>query len=109
MILEELGVLIEALRDGSIEDAQIARLDQLLAEHPEALEHFVDRAWLSADLEFKLGRRQATLLKNVCDLQPTQSIRRVPAKMLWQRALRRPGMQVLARAHRFSCERQVNF
>ncbi|MBI3858469.1 MAG: FecR domain-containing protein [Planctomycetes bacterium] len=58
-LFEELDALLEAMRDGRIEDAQVARLDQLLAEHPEALERFVDRARLQADLEFKLGRRPA--------------------------------------------------
>jgi hypothetical protein len=56
---EELGELLEALRDGTIDDAQVARLDQLLAEDPEALDHFVDRALLQADLTFKLGRQPA--------------------------------------------------
>jgi len=53
--LEEVGQLMEALRDGTIEDAQVAWLDQLLAEHPEAVEYFVDRAWLRAELDAKLG------------------------------------------------------
>jgi hypothetical protein len=56
---EELGELMGALRDGTIEDAQVARLDQLLAENPDALDHFVDRAWLQSDLESKLGRAAA--------------------------------------------------
>ena len=56
MTFEELDGLIDALRDGTLDDAQVARLDQLLAEHPEALDRFVDRAMLQADLEFKLGR-----------------------------------------------------
>jgi hypothetical protein len=50
---------MEAIRDGRIEDAQIARLDQILAEHPQMMEQFVDRAWLGADLELKLGRLPA--------------------------------------------------
>lgn len=54
---EELSGLMDALRDGTIEDAQVARLDQLLSEDPAALDEFVDRARLQADLEFKLGRR----------------------------------------------------
>ncbi len=53
--LEELGTLIEGLRDGVLEDGQIARLDQILAEHPAAVEYFVDRAWLRAELEATLG------------------------------------------------------
>jgi hypothetical protein len=57
--LEELDLLIDALRDGTLDDAQVARLDQLLADHPEALDRFVDRAMLQADLEFKLGRAPA--------------------------------------------------
>lgn len=60
-IPEEVGELMDALRDGTIEDAQVARLDQLLAEHPEALDHFVDRAWLQADLQVKLGARPPAL------------------------------------------------
>ena len=56
---EELSDLLEALRDGTIEDAQMARLDQLLAEEPAALDYFVDRALLQADLSFKLGRQPA--------------------------------------------------
>jgi hypothetical protein len=60
---EELSGLMEALRDGTIEDAQVARLDQLLAEHPEALEVFVDRAWLQAELQFKLGAQPAALAR----------------------------------------------
>jgi len=56
---EELDELIEGFRDGTLEDAQVARLDQLLAEHPEALDRFVDRAMLQADLQFKLGRPPA--------------------------------------------------
>jgi hypothetical protein len=56
---EELGTLMEALRDGTIEDAQVARLDQILAEDPGALDYFVDRAWLAAELESKLGRGPA--------------------------------------------------
>lgn len=59
MNFEELDGLIDGLRDGTLEDAQVARLDQLLAEHPEALDRFVDRAMLQADLEFKLGRAPA--------------------------------------------------
>lgn len=59
---EELGELMEALRDGTIEDAQVARLDQLLAEHPEAADYFVDRAWLRAELESKLGSGPALKL-----------------------------------------------
>jgi hypothetical protein len=55
MNFDEIGDLMEALRDGTIEDAQVARLDQLLAEHPEAAEYFADRAWLRAELEAKLG------------------------------------------------------
>src|SRR5205814_1037891 len=57
--IEEVGELMEALRDGTIEDGQVARLDQLLAEYPEALDHFVDRAWLGADLKLKLGTAPA--------------------------------------------------
>jgi len=53
--LEELGELLEGLRDGVLEDAQVARLDQILAEHPQAVDYFVDRAWLRAELEAKLG------------------------------------------------------
>ena len=59
MDFEEVGELMEALRDGTIEDAQVARLDQLLAEHPESVEYFVDRAWLRAELDAKLGARPA--------------------------------------------------
>ena len=59
MNFEELDQLIDALRDGTLEDVQVARLDQLLAEHPEALDRFVDRAMLQADLDFKLGRAPA--------------------------------------------------
>lgn len=59
MNFDELDDLLEALRDGTIEDAQMARLDQILAEHPEALEHFADRAMLQADLAFKMGRGPA--------------------------------------------------
>ena len=59
MNFEELDRLIDALRDGTLEDAEIARLDQLLADHPEALDRFVDRAMLQADLDFKLGRAPA--------------------------------------------------
>lgn len=54
---EELGALMEALRDGTIEDAQVARLDQILAEDPRALDYFIDRTWLTAELESKLGHR----------------------------------------------------
>jgi hypothetical protein len=57
--LEELDGLIDGFRDGVLDDAQIARLDQLLADDPEALDRFVDRARLQADLEFKLGRQPA--------------------------------------------------
>lgn len=56
-IEEEVGRLMEALRDGTIEDAEVARLDGILADHPEALEHFVDRARLQSDLDYTLGRR----------------------------------------------------
>jgi hypothetical protein len=56
---EELSELLDALRDGTIEDAQMARLDQLLADHPEALDYFVNRALLGADLSFQLGSRPA--------------------------------------------------
>ena len=56
--LEELDSLMGALREGTIEDAQVARLDQLLAEHPEALDRFVDMARLRADLQVKLGHRK---------------------------------------------------
>jgi Concanavalin A-like lectin/glucanases superfamily len=56
---EELSQLMDALRDGTIEDAQVARLDQLLAEHPEALDQFVERAWLQSDLRHQLGGRPA--------------------------------------------------
>ena len=59
---EELDELFDALRDGTLRDDQVARLDQLLADHPEALDRFVDRAWLQADLEFKFGRRPAAPL-----------------------------------------------
>lgn len=59
MNFEELDDLLEALRDGTIEDAQMARLDQILAEHPGALDHFADRALLQADLTFKLGCQPA--------------------------------------------------
>ena len=54
---EELDDLLRALREGTIEDAQVARLDQILAEDPEALDHFADLARLRADLEFTLGGR----------------------------------------------------
>jgi hypothetical protein len=47
---EELGTLIEGLRDGVLEDEQIARLDQILAEDPAAVDYFIDRAWLCAEL-----------------------------------------------------------
>lgn len=60
-LLEEVGMLLDLHRDGIVEDAQVARLDQILADYPEALDHFVDLAWLQADLEFKLGGRPATL------------------------------------------------
>ena len=56
---DELDELLEALRDGTLDDAQVARLDQILAEDPQALDHFVDRALLQADLTFKLGGRPA--------------------------------------------------
>jgi hypothetical protein len=56
---DELGPLMEALRDGTIEDAQVARLDQILSEEPGALDYFADRAWLCAELESKLGRGPA--------------------------------------------------
>src|SRR5436190_16745036 len=59
---EELGELMEALRDGTIEDAQVARLDQILAEDPGAADYFVDRAWLRAELEVKLGGARAVTL-----------------------------------------------
>lgn len=59
---EELGGLAEALRDGTIDDAQVARLDQLLAESPEAVEQFVDLALLRADLDAKLGGRSPAAL-----------------------------------------------
>jgi hypothetical protein len=59
--IEEVSELMDALRDGSIEDAQVARLDQLLAEHPEALDYFADRARLQADLQFKMGARPAAV------------------------------------------------
>jgi hypothetical protein len=59
--IDELSELMDALRDGTIEDAQVARLDQLLAEHPEALDYFADRARLQADLQFKLGARPAVV------------------------------------------------
>ncbi|HZE96685.1 MAG TPA: LamG-like jellyroll fold domain-containing protein [Planctomycetota bacterium] len=59
---DELGELMEALRDGTIEDAQIARLDQLLAESPGAVDYFVERAWLRSDLDTKLGSVAAPLL-----------------------------------------------
>jgi hypothetical protein len=52
---EELGKLMEALRDGTLEDAEVARLDQLLAEEPGALDAFVERAWLQSDLRHQLG------------------------------------------------------
>jgi len=54
---DELGELTEALRDGTIEDAQVARLDQILAESPEAVEQFIDLALLRAELDAKLGGR----------------------------------------------------
>jgi hypothetical protein len=57
MNFDEVGELMEALRDGTIEDAQVARLDQILSEHPEAVEYFVERAGLRADLEAKLAGR----------------------------------------------------
>jgi hypothetical protein len=59
MISDELSELLDRLRDGTIEDAQMARLDQLLAEDPAALDGFVDRALLGADLSFRLGRAPA--------------------------------------------------
>ncbi|HLY10163.1 MAG TPA: LamG-like jellyroll fold domain-containing protein [Planctomycetota bacterium] len=62
MNFDELGELMEALRDGTIEDGQVARLDQLLAEHPEAVDYFVDRAWLRAELDEKLGGSPALRL-----------------------------------------------
>jgi hypothetical protein len=59
---EELGELMEALRDGTIADAQVARLDQILAEDPGAVDYFVDRAWLRAALDAKLGGAPALTL-----------------------------------------------
>ncbi|HVR83998.1 MAG TPA: LamG-like jellyroll fold domain-containing protein [Planctomycetota bacterium] len=73
MNIEEVGELMEALRDGTIEGAQVARLDQLLAEHPEAVEYFVDRAWLRADLDARLGGQPALMLP----VTRTRSNRRV--------------------------------
>ena len=58
---EELDDLMRALREGTIEDAQVARLDQILAEDPEALDRFADLARLRADLEFALGGRAAAV------------------------------------------------
>lgn len=55
MNLDEVGELMEALRDGTIEDAQVARLDQILAEQPEAVDYFVDRAMLRAELDARLS------------------------------------------------------
>ncbi|MBV8880390.1 MAG: hypothetical protein JO332_10530 [Planctomycetaceae bacterium] len=60
--LDEVGELMEALRDGTIEDAQVARLDQLLAERPEAVDYFVDRAWLRAELDARFGGAPARIL-----------------------------------------------
>ncbi len=59
---EELGELTEALRDGTIEDAQVARLDEILAESPGAVEQFVDLALLRADLDARLGGRAPSAL-----------------------------------------------
>jgi hypothetical protein len=60
-LFDELNELMGALREGTIEDAQVARLDQILAEHPEALDRFVDMAMLRADLDHTLGGRAPSL------------------------------------------------
>jgi hypothetical protein len=59
---DEFSELCGALQEGTIEDAQIARLDQILAEHPEAVERFVDLAILRADLSRRLAGRPEVIL-----------------------------------------------
>lgn len=59
---DELDRLLGALREGTIEDAEVARLDQILSERPEAVDRLVDLALLRADLERKLGRRAGVAL-----------------------------------------------
>ena len=58
---DELDELTGRLREGTIEDAQVARLDQILAEHPEALDRLVDMALLRADLMHALSGRVRSL------------------------------------------------
>jgi hypothetical protein len=87
--IEELSELMDALRDGTIEDAQVARLDQLLAEHPEALDYFAERARLAADLEYKLGRRPAEFVT-----LPTRR-RRAPWKLIAAATLIAAGLFVM--------------
>jgi hypothetical protein len=58
---DELDELMGHLREGSIQDAQVARLDQILAEHPDLLDRFVDLALLRADLVHALSGRTPSL------------------------------------------------
>jgi hypothetical protein len=57
-LFDELSRLVGALREGTIEDAEMARLDQILSEHPEALDRFVDLAILESDLSRRFGPRR---------------------------------------------------
>lgn len=55
-LLAEFDGLAGALREGEADDAQVARLDQLLAEHPELMDRYVDLALLRADLHYRLSQ-----------------------------------------------------
>lgn len=53
--LEELNELVGALREGIITNEQIARLDQMLAESPAAMDAFAQMIHLIADLHWHQG------------------------------------------------------
>ena len=62
--LEEFNELMGALREGTITDQQTARLDQIVAENPAAMEMFCQMIQLIAELHSRLGLRVNATQKN---------------------------------------------
>lgn len=56
-VLREMGELLVRLQAGTIQDDEVARLDQILAEHPGAMDRFAELAELRGDLHLKLSGR----------------------------------------------------
>ena len=73
-IREEIVDLAGAMREGTIEDIDIVRLDQLLCECPGAVELYTELALLTSDLKDVYGNEFALPTKNNTEKEKKNSL-----------------------------------